>query len=102
MSEKVEWEIVDDASTRRGQEYTYRQSTQDAGAMRHPLQVLLGPWWRWKIAGMAIAAIAVLVLLALFAGVFVLVAATGVLLSLAVAKARQLFGRSGRSITPRH
>jgi Flp pilus assembly protein TadB len=102
MNQKVEWEIVDEASPRRRQEYASRQSAQDAGAMRHPLQALLGPWWRWKIAGMAIAAIAMLVLLAIFAGVFVLVAATGVLLSVAVAKARRLFGRSDGSITPRY
>lgn len=103
MSEKVEWEIVDDAPRAQSafRESAAWQAEQDAGMPRHPLELILGPWWRWKLAGMALVVVCMLVLLALFAGVFVLLAAAGVLLSLAAAKARKLFGRPGGPISPR-
>jgi hypothetical protein len=97
MSEKVEWEIVDDTASRR--DSGARQS--DATAARNPLQALLGPWWRWKIAGFALVAVLALVLLTLFAGAFLLAAAAGVALSLAAAKARRLFGRQRNTVAPR-
>lgn len=102
MSEKVEWEIVDDAPRRNsGAWQSASGPTGPNAAYGHPLQALLGRWWRWKVAGVALVAVCLLTLVAIFAGVFVLAAAAGVLLSLAVAKARRLFGRPGGTVAPR-
>jgi hypothetical protein len=101
MSEKVEWEIVDDTASRRDSGARQSDATADASAARNPLQALLGPWWRWKIAGFALVAVLALVLLTLFAGAFLLAAAAGVALSLAAAKARRLFGRQRNTVAPR-
>jgi hypothetical protein len=99
MKEKVEWEIVDERAPRW--DSGAWQSAASGAAPTNLLQAMLGRWWRWKLAGFALVAVVALVLLAVFAGVFVLVALGGVILSLAVAKARRLFGRHGNSLTPR-
>lgn len=68
MTERVEWEVVDESP----------RATRPTP--RRLMEMLLGRWWRWKIAGVAIAAALALVLLATVAGVIlVLMVAVGCL-----------------------
>lgn len=84
MTEKPEWEIVDGDERR------------SAGGPPPPppglpeiLKALLGRWWAWKLAGVAVVFGALLVLLATVAGVLVVLAAGAALISAAVAKFRR-------------
>lgn len=84
MTDKPEWELVD-------------QDERRAGDMPPPLpptlpeilRALLGRWWAWKVAGIAIIFGALLVLLATVAGVLVVIAAGAAVLSAVVAKFRK-------------
>lgn len=71
MTEKVEWEVVDEA------EPTSRP-------MRQPWEALLGPWWRWKVACIALGTTVALVFFATAAAIILLVMATGVILTVGV------------------
>lgn len=84
MTEKPEWEIID-SDEKRG---------ADGPPLPPPrlpeiLKALLGRWWAWKLAGVAVVFGALLVLLATVAGVLVVLAAGAALLSAAVAKFRR-------------
>lgn len=91
MNRQNEWEVVDSSPHQR------RPRVGDL------LQVLLGPHWRWKIAGFAILATAAITLGVLIAGVFfvgVVTAAVALLVYLQCRKllerARQAFRSQGR------
>lgn len=81
MSEKVEWEVVDNT-----------EAGPIPNASRTPGEffgALLGPWWRWKVgAALVLGGIALLFLVA-FAGVVVLTALAFAMLSLAVVRIRR-------------
>ncbi len=84
MNDKVEWEIVDDAQqTQQGNRPPPHPATsQDA------LKAMLGPWWRWKLAGMFVLAALALVLVTAVAGVLVVTGVVLALVTFAVARVR--------------
>lgn len=84
MTEKSEWEIVDSNEAPSGQRPPPLPPT-----LPEMLRALLGRWWAWKVAGVAVVFGALLVLLATVAGVLVVLAAGAALLSAAVAKFRR-------------
>ncbi|MES2535551.1 MAG: hypothetical protein V4632_06720 [Pseudomonadota bacterium] len=88
MPEKTEWEIVDGPAP--GARPTLRQL----------LLTVLGPWWRWKLAGIAVVAITVLVFFATVVGVFMLVLSAAAILALVVRKVTQWMRSSGGPGSP--
>lgn len=84
MTEKPEWEIVD--NDERRSEYGPPPTPP---TLPEVLRALLGRWWAWKVAGAAVVFGALLVLLATVAGVLVVLAAGAALISAAVAKFRK-------------
>lgn len=90
MTEKTEWEVVDAPSQDR------RPSLQQL------LRNLLGRWWRWKIAGVAVVLGLALTFFLTVAAVFVVGLVTVALISLVVAKLRLwLRSRPGTAIRER-
>lgn len=89
--EQTEWEVVEST----GPEAPPRATR--AAMMR----AMLGPWWRWKIAGLVIAGCIILALVAALASVFFVVGVAVLLVSLVVAKIRQMMRQHGNSVTPR-
>ena len=85
MTEKPEWEIVDNDEQRS----SYAPPPPKPQSLKEILKALLGRWWAWKVAGAAIVFGALLVLLATVAGVLVVLAAGAALVSAAVAKFRK-------------
>lgn len=83
MTEKPEWEIVD--SNDGGSD---SRSPPLPPTLPDILRALLGRFWAWKLAGVAVVFGALLVLLATVAGVLVVLAAGAALVSAAVAKFR--------------
>lgn len=90
-SEQVEWEVVDNVS----------QQEQAKAGRAARMRAMMGPWWRWKIAGLLTVAGLLLTLAAVLASMLVVVGVAAVLLSLAVAKIRQMLRQPGSSVTPR-
>ena len=89
--EQTEWEVVEGAGPQASPKATR------AAMMR----AMLGRWWRWKIAGLIIAGCIILALVAALASVFFVVGVAVVLVSLVVAKVRQMLRQHGSSVTPR-
>lgn len=89
--EQTEWEVVEGAGPGASPKATR------AAMMR----AMLGPWWRWKIAGLVAVGCIILALVAALASVFFVVGVAVVLVSLVVAKVRQMLRQHGNSITPR-
>lgn len=85
MTEKTEWELLDGPPS--GERPT----------LRHVLKALLGRHWMWKIAGVAVVASLALVLLAMLAGVVIVLMAVGAILSIGIASLRRWLGRDQRS-----
>jgi hypothetical protein len=77
MPEKTEWEVVD------GPAPSARPTLQQL------MQTVMGPWWRWKLAGAAVVAIMALVFFATIVGVFMLVLPAVALVALAIRKMTQ-------------
>jgi uncharacterized membrane protein YtjA (UPF0391 family) len=89
--EQTEWEVVDGAA----------QQAPPRASRAATMRALLGPWWRWKIAGLVTAGCIVLALVAALASVLFVVGVAILLLSLVVAKVRQMLRRHAGSVTPR-
>lgn len=87
MAEKSEWELVD-SNEGQGAQQGYRPPPLPP-TLPEMLRALLGRWWAWKLAGLAIVFGAMLVLLATVAGVLVVLAAGAALVSAAVARFRK-------------
>lgn len=85
-----EWEIVDTAGPRQA---------PPRGNRATMMRAMLGPWWRWKIVGATVVFCAIVALVFAMAGVLFVVGVVVVLVSLVVAKIRQLLRQSGRSVT---
>lgn len=85
MTEKTEWEIVDDH--RPNQRRTLRRT----------LEALLGPAWRWKVAGAVVLATMALLVVAAVAGTVMVLIAAFTLVSLAVGKLRSWLRRDDAS-----
>lgn len=77
MTEKTEWEVVDE------------QPRGERPRARDFMKALLGPRWRWKVAGGAIVSGIVLVTVAALTTMFALLLAAGAVVSIAVAKMRR-------------
>jgi len=101
MTEKTEWEVVDDpaAGARRSYYAGYADQARQAdeagyvpgGDPRRAAQAataaMLGPWWKWKLAGVASLA---LVVFAFFATVVGVAALSLVALAIVAAGARKV------------
>ena len=61
------------------------------------MQALLGPWWRWKVAGSAALAVLTLIFFVTLTGMVIVVLAAGALIALGVGKLRQWLGRGSSS-----
>jgi len=92
MSDQTEWELVDTTEP--------RAQAQPGASRSALLRAMLGPWWRWKIAVTVLVACLALALVAALAGVLFVVGAGVVLVSLVVAKVRQVLRHHGSSLTP--
>jgi apolipoprotein N-acyltransferase len=89
MSDKTEWEVLDAPSPGE-------QARDPRQGLSHLLRQLLGPYWKWKIAGAAaIGGLALAVLIALTGVVLVTLTAVAVL-SIVVAAVRGWL-RGGRN-----
>lgn len=94
MTEKTEWEIVDaPASSSSSSASSSGASEAQRQSLWRTMQVLLGPWWRWKIAGTAILAVLTLVFFITLTGMAIVVLAAGGAIALGVSKVRQWLGR---------
>jgi hypothetical protein len=91
MSDQTEWEVVDAAEPRAQPQPDVDRSTM--------MRAMLGRWWRWKVGAALLAACLVLALVAALAGVLFVVGMGVVLVSLVVAKVRQLLRQHSRSLT---
>jgi hypothetical protein len=90
MTERVEWEVVDDAPS-PGKRPTIQQL----------MKTLLGPWWRWKIAGTATVAALAVVLFATLSGIILLLMAAVGIMSIGIARFKRWLRRSDESLTVR-
>jgi hypothetical protein len=98
MSERVEWEVVDErAPGNAGQGgYTGKRPT-----LQQLLKTVLGRWWRWKIAGAATVAALAVILFATVAGVIVLSLLAIGIVSIGIAKIRRWLRRDGGPLVRR-
>ncbi|HEY8605818.1 MAG TPA: hypothetical protein VIM12_01730 [Noviherbaspirillum sp.] len=79
MSDKVEWEVVDETTTKPG------AAPEPGPAIKN----MLGPWWRLKLAALAALGTIGLVLMVALAGVVVVSVAAVALLSFVIARLAQ-------------
>jgi hypothetical protein len=92
MTEKTEWEVVDGDAPPQDRRQTLQQLMKN----------LLGPWWRWKIAGLATVAGMALIFFLTVTAVFVLGLMAVALFSVGVAKVRQwMHRRAGSAVRER-
>ena len=96
MSDKVEWELMDGE---RSAGWNQAGSRNAPPSLQDAMHALLGRWWRWKIFAGAVTVGLMLALLAMAAGVVVLVAATLAAVALVTAKIRQLLSKSSGTVT---
>jgi hypothetical protein len=87
---QAEWEVVEPAGAQQAPPKASRAAT---------LRALLGPWWRWKIAALMLALVVLAAFVFAMAGVMFVVFGGVVLVSLVVAKVRQMLRQSGNSLT---
>jgi hypothetical protein len=86
MPEKTEWEVIDD-----GAQSDARPNMQPTP--QQLLRAMLGPYWRWKIAGFFILAGVVLALLIAFVGAVALTMAAAGFVLFATATIRRWLHR---------
>ena len=96
MTEHVEWELVDgpapnDKHHDDKHRSDRRQTAQGAARM------LLGRWWKWKIAGTAVVTLVTLAFFATLTGALVLLFAAGTLLSAGLRKLKHWLGYGAKS-----
>ena len=88
--EQAEWEVVDTVGPQQAPPKVGRAAL---------LRTMLGPWWRWKIAALMLSLAVTAAFVFAMAGVMFVIGVVVVLLSLVVAKVRQLLRQSGNSLT---
>lgn len=86
----AEWEVVEPAGAQQAPPKVSRAAM---------LRAMLGPWWRWKIAILVLALAVIAAVVFAMAGVLFVVGAVAVVLSLVVAKVRQMLRHDGSSLT---
>ncbi len=96
MTEKTEWELIDETSFGTGEGAGMRQAAPLT--LRDMMKALLGRYWGWKLLGAAIVASVVITLMVMLTGVAVVLVTACALLSLGIGKLRQWLGRSERSV----
>ena len=87
---QAEWEVVEPVGAQQQQPKASRAAI---------FRAMLGPWWRWKIAALILALAVLAAFVFAMAGVMFVVGAGVVLVSLVVAKVRQMLRQSGNSLT---
>jgi hypothetical protein len=87
---QAEWEVVDTAAPQQPPPKASRAAL---------LRAMFGPWWRWKIAAVMLALAVIAAFVFAMAGLMFVVGVVIVLVSLVVAKVRQLLRQSGTSLT---
>lgn len=85
MNHKSDWEVVNDRPRTGGPQ------------LKDVMSGLLGPAWRWKIAGVVVASLLVLSVLALFVGIAIVGLITVALLLVVAAKVRSVVHRFRRT-----
>jgi hypothetical protein len=90
MTEKTEWEVVDAPSPNQGHQGHQEQARPTIWRL---MKTLLGPWWQWKVAGVAIVAGMALVLFAALTGVAVLLMSATAITLFGIGKVRQWLRR---------
>lgn len=88
MSQKPEWEVVSESPRVGGYQ------------MKDVMKALLGPGWRWKLAGFAAVALIALSVLTVFAGIAIVGLVTVALLLIVAAKIRSVIHRFRRTSGP--
>ena len=89
---QAEWEVVDTAGPQP-------QPPPPKASRTAMLRAVLGPWWRWKIAALMVSLLVIAAFVFAMAGVMFVAGVVIVLVSLVVAKVRQLLRQSGSSLT---
>ena len=89
QAEQTDWEVVDTV----GPQQPPRASR--AATMR----ALLGPWWRWKLAGFVLTLAVIAAIVFAMAGVMVVIGMAALLVTVVIAKVRQLLRHRGNSVT---
>ena len=89
---QAEWEVVEPVGAQQ-------QQQQPKASRAAIFRAMLGPWWRWKIAALILALAVLAAFVFAMAGVMFVVGAGVVLVSLVVAKVRQMLRQSGNSLT---
>lgn len=113
MTDKTEWELIDepasgsrqshawqhDDARQFGQSQDARQSAQAPQGRAAMAQAILGPHWKFKVAGMVSVAIVVIVLFAMLTGIIFVAVAGFALLSFGFSQLRRLLhgGRGSSS-----
>jgi predicted lipid-binding transport protein (Tim44 family) len=90
QSVQAEWEVVEPAASRQASPKASRAAM---------FKTLLGPWWRWKIAGLILSLAVIAAFVFAMAGVMLVIGVVTVLVSLVVAKVRQMLRQSSNSLT---
>lgn len=87
MTEKIEWEVVDEPATNRRYKYrdTNRLNQDRIHAARKAAITMLGPWWKWKLAGIAAVAVVVFAFVATVVSVLAL-SVVGLAIALALVR----------------
>lgn len=93
MTEKTEWEIVDVPATEN------RDTPNGRKSLPQLMQSLLGPWWRWKVAGVAALATLVVVFFVAVIGTLILIGTGAALLGLGASKLRRWWLQRGHTST---
>lgn len=93
MAEKTEWELVDAPASDSSSSQEQQRQQQAQQTVWRSMQTLLGPWWRWKLAGTAILAAATLVFFITVTGVAIVLLSATALVALGVNKVRQVLSR---------
>jgi len=94
MTEKTEWEVVDEES--QPNDPHARPTTQQL------LRAVLGPYWRWKLAGFFILTGITLAILAAFVGVIVLVLSAAAIVLFATTRIRRWLQPSSSTHLPKN
>lgn len=95
MIEKTEWEVIDDSATKARD--SHRDPLRESRyAAQSATEAMLGRWWKWKLAGVAVLALVAFAFFATVIGVAAMVLVALALLGAGIRKVRQWLG-GGRS-----
>lgn len=93
MIEKTEWEVIDEGA---------QPPPNTRPTAQQLLRAVLGPYWRWKLAGLFIITGVILTLLAAFVGVIVLVLSAAAIVFFATTRIRRWLQRGSGTHLPKN